>query len=120
LRNGERILHVLRWPQVHTEAQRGEALKPIKAAELIPEDHVRLCGVSDGAEWIWKHVQALLPHAQQVLDYYHWAEYLHRMAKAQYGTSLQAQEWVEATMTRLSMGQGGQRPGRTEAHAAHV
>ena len=29
------------------------------------------------------------------------------MAKAQYGTSLRAQEWVEATMTRLYMGKVG-------------
>ena len=29
------------------------------------------------------------------------------MAKVQYGTSLQAQEWVEATMTRLYMGKVG-------------
>jgi hypothetical protein len=74
---------------------------------VIPEEKVRLCVVSDGAEWIWKHVQALFPHARQVLDYYHCSQYLHKMAKAQYGTSLQAQEWVEATMTRLYMGKVG-------------
>jgi hypothetical protein len=61
--------------------------------------------LADGAEWIWKHVQALFPQARQVLDYYHCAQYIHKIAKAQYGTSLQALEWVEATMTRLYMGQ---------------
>src|SRR5215208_5389107 len=34
-------------------------------------------------------------------------EYLHRVAKAHYGTSVQALEWVKATMTRLDMGQVG-------------
>ncbi len=42
-----------------------------------------------------------------MLDSSHCAASLHKMAKAHYGTSLQAQEWVEATMTRLYMGKGG-------------
>ena len=104
LLDGDRIVHVLSWHQVQNEAQLGEALKQIKEAGLLPDDTVRLCVVSDGAEWIWKHVQALFPHACQVLDYYHCAEYLHKLAKAHYGPSLQAQEWVEATMTRLYLG----------------
>jgi len=107
LLDGDRIVHLLSWHQVQNEAQLGETLKQIKDAGVIPEEKVRLCVVCDGAEWIWKHVQALFPHARQVLDYYHCLEYLHKMAKAQYGTSLRAQEWVEATMTRLSMGKVG-------------
>jgi hypothetical protein len=31
----------------------------------------------------------LFPHARQVLDYYHCSEYLHKVAKAQYGPSAQ-------------------------------
>jgi hypothetical protein len=104
LLDGDRMVHVLSWHQVQNEAQLGEALKQIKEAGLLPDDTVRLCVVSDGAEWIWKHVQALFPQACQVLDYYHCAEYLHKLAKAHYGTALQAQEWVEATMTRLYLG----------------
>jgi hypothetical protein len=107
LLDGDRIVHLLSWHQVQNEAQLGEALKQIKDAGVIPEEKVRLCVVSDGAEWIWKHVQALFPHARQVLDYYHCSEYLHKMAKTQYGPSLQAQEWVEATITRLYMGKVG-------------
>ena len=104
---GERIVHLLSWHQVYTEEQLGEALKQIKAAGLIPEDKVRLCVVSDGAEWIWKHVQAVFPHARQVLDYYHCSEYLHKVAKAQYGQTVQALEWAEATLTRLYRGKMG-------------
>jgi Uncharacterised protein family (UPF0236) len=107
LLDGERIVHVLSWHQVQNEEQLGEALKEIKKAGVIPEEQVRLCVVCDGAEWIWKHVHALFPQARQVLDYYHCAQYLHRVAKAHYGLSVQALEWVEATMTRLYLGKVG-------------
>ena len=79
----------------------------MKDAGLIPEEAVRLCVVCDGAEWIGKHVQALFPKACQVLDDYHCSEYLHKVAKAQYGQTFQALEWVEATLTRLYMGKVG-------------
>ncbi len=101
---GDRIVHLLSWHQVQNEAELGEALKQIKDADLIPFDLVRMCVVCDGAPWIWKHVKSLFPDARQVLDYYHCSEYLHKMAKAQYGASEQAIEWVEATLTRLYLG----------------
>jgi hypothetical protein len=107
LLDGERIVHVLSWHQVQNEQELGEALQQVKDAGLIPEEAVRLCVVCDGAEWIWKHVQALFPTACQVLDYYHCAEYLHKVAKTQYGQTCQAVEWVEATLTRLYMGKVG-------------
>jgi hypothetical protein len=107
LLDGERIVHLLSWHQVYTEDQLGEALAQVKKAGLMPEEAVRLCVVADGAEWIWKHVQALFPQACQVLDYYHCAEYLHKVAKAHYGQTVQALEWVEATLTRLYLGQIG-------------
>jgi hypothetical protein len=52
-----------------------------------------------------------------VLDYYHCKEYLHKVAKVQYESSERALEWVEATLTRLSLGKvgwvlGGLRPGQ--------
>ena len=108
LLDGERIVQVLRWHQGQKAPDLGEALQQGKDAGVIPEAAVRLCVGCDGAEWIWKHVQALFPHARQVLDYYHCAEYLHKVAKAQYVDPVQAQEWAEATLTRLSLGKGGQ------------
>ncbi len=107
LLDDDRIVHVLSWHQVQSEDDLGEALKQIKDAGLIPENTVRLCVIGDGADWIWKHVQALFPDACQVLDYYHCSEYLHRVAYAQYGHTLQALDWVEATLTRLYQGQVG-------------
>src|SRR5215216_6218920 len=103
----ERIVHLLSWHQVQDEAQLGAALTQVKEAGLIPEDHVRLCVVCDGASWIWKHVASLFSSARQVLDYYHCKEYLHKVAKVQYASSERALEWVEATLTRLYLGKVG-------------
>lgn len=107
LLDGERIVHMLSGHQVQNEAQLGEALQQMKEAGLIPEAQVRLCVVCDGAAWIWQQVQTLFPQARQGLDDYHCAQYLHRVAKAHSGASAQAFEWVEATMTRLSLGKVG-------------
>jgi hypothetical protein len=68
LLDGERIVPVLSWQQVQNEEQLGAALKQIKEAGVMPEEQVRLCVVCDGAEWSWKHVQALFPQARQGLD----------------------------------------------------
>jgi hypothetical protein len=107
LLDGERIVPVLSWHQIQNEHELGEAVQQVKDAGLIPEEAVRLCVVCDGAEWRWQHVQALFPKACQVLDYSHCSEYLHKVAKAQYGQTCQAVEWVEATLTRLYMGKVG-------------
>ncbi len=107
LLDGDRIVHVLSWHQVQTEAERGEALQQVKEAGVIPEETIRLCVICDGAEWGVKHVQSLCPDACQVLDSSHCSAYLHKVAKAQYGNPVQAQEWVEATLTRLYMGKIG-------------
>ena len=107
LLDGERLLQGLSWPQGQNEAQLGEALKQVKEAGVIPAEQVRLCVVCDGAEWRWKPVQALFPHARQGRDDYHWAQYRQRVATAHYGASGQAVEGVEAPWTRLSLGKGG-------------
>jgi len=104
LLHGERIVHLLSWHQVQHERELGEALQQVSEAGVIPTGKVRLCVVAAGGEWRWKHVQVLFPQARQVLAYYHCAQYIHRIAKAQYGASVQAVEWAEATMTRLSLG----------------
>jgi hypothetical protein len=97
LLDGGRIVHLLSWHQVQNDDDLGKAFKQGKDAGLIPEDTVRLCVIGDGADWMWKHVQALFPDACQVLDSYHGSEYLHKMAYAHYGHTLHALEWIEAT-----------------------
>src|SRR5215510_1999609 len=100
----ERILHVLRWPQVQDAAQLGDALKQSKEAGVIPADQVRLGVVCDGASGIWQHIASLCPSARQGLDDSPCQEYHHKVAKAQYDSPQRALEWVEATLTRLSLG----------------
>src|SRR5262249_44723995 len=63
LLDGKRIVHVLSGHQVQNEHDLGAALQQVKDAGVIPAEAVRLCVVCDGAEWIWKHVQALFPKA---------------------------------------------------------
>lgn len=104
---GARLVHGRSGHQGHNAAQRGEALKQIKEAGVRPEAQVRLGVVCDGAAWIGKHVQALWPHARQVLDASHGAPALQRGAHAHDGASVQAGEWVAATRSRLSLGQVG-------------
>ncbi len=67
------MVQVLSGHPVPTQTELGEALKQIKDAGLIPEEPVWLCGMGDGADGRWDHVQALLPDACQVLDYSHCA-----------------------------------------------
>jgi hypothetical protein len=58
--------------------------------------------VADGSDWIWDVFQTHFPEGEPVLDYYHCAQRVHETARAQYGEgTLEAQEWAEATLTRL-------------------
>ena len=65
-----------------------------------------MCVVADGAERIWKNVKPLFPQACPLIDYYQCAQYVHNVAKAQYGASVKGLEWAEATMTRLYVTRG--------------
>jgi hypothetical protein len=98
----DQIIHLISWHQVQLEGEVVEALRAIKEAGLIPQDDIRLCALGDGAPWIWNCVEQIFPSAKQILDYYHCSEYIHKIAKAQYGHDPQkALEWTEATMVRL-------------------
>ena len=98
----ERIIHLLSWHQIKSDKELAADMLQIKQAGLIPEEKVRTCVIGDGASWIWNRTQELFPEAKLVLDYYHCSEYLHKTAQTQYGQNSQkAQEWIEATLTRL-------------------
>ena len=102
LLDDERIIHLISWHQIKKDKELAADLLQIKKSGLIPEEKLRICVIGDGAPWIWNRIQEVFPDAKQVLDYYHCSEYLYKTAQAQYGqNSQQAQEWVEATLTRL-------------------
>jgi hypothetical protein len=103
----DRMVQVLSWHQVHTEAEAAAALRQVKAAGLMPEPQVRLCVMADGAPWIWKQARALCPSAVEMLDYYHGSEPLQKVAALQYGAHpAQQQPWYEAALARLFDGEG--------------
>jgi hypothetical protein len=104
---GDRIVHLLSWPQVQSQEEVFAALEQVKAAGLLPEDQLRLCVIADGATWIWERLTQLFPTARQILDSYPCAQYLHRVAALHYSeNSEQAQEWAEALRARLFVGEG--------------
>jgi len=89
---------VLYWHQVQSSEELKECLRKVKEAGLIPERDVRLCVVGDGARWIWKAIKEIFPDAIQV-------EHIYKAAEVIYDNSEEAQEWVEATITRLFVGE---------------
>ena len=96
----DRIVHVASWHQIQNEEQFGEDLSFV--ASRIPQDNLRIGLLGDGADWLWKHMVACFPKGRQILDYFHCAEHIHKVAKLQYGEKSQkCLEWVESTITRL-------------------
>jgi hypothetical protein len=104
LRDGDRRVHLRRWPPGHHARDRGEALQAGKDAGVLPEDRVRLCGVAAGAAWRGTPVHAWCPQARQGRDASPWAPDSSHSAPAHSGPSWQGLAWAEATMTRLSVG----------------
>jgi hypothetical protein len=96
----DRIVHVASWHQIQNEEQFGEDLSLV--ASRIAQDNLRIGLLGDGADWLWKHMVACFPKGRQILDYFHCAEHIHKVAKLQYGEKSQkCLQWVESTITRL-------------------
>lgn len=101
----DRIVHLAGWHQIADWEQIAKDLELVAAR--IPKDQVRVALLGDGADWLWKVMTRSFPEARQVLDYYHMSEHVWKVAKLQYGDTLDAQEWKEATMTRLFLAKTG-------------
>jgi hypothetical protein len=95
----DRIIHLAGWHQITDWEQLAADLASV--APRIPTDQVRVVLLGDGADWLWKVMSGAFPEARQVLDYFHVAEHIDKVAKLHYGETLAAQEWYEATITRL-------------------
>jgi hypothetical protein len=105
LEGKDHIVQVASWHQIQDAAQFTKDLEVVAAR--IPQDQVRIALLGDGAEWLWNAMTKCFPKAREVLDYYHCAEHVHKVAKLQYGDTLTSQQWTEATLTRLFMDQTG-------------
>lgn len=101
----DRVIHIAGWHRIAEWEELAEDLELV--AQRIPKDKVRVVLLGDGAEWLWKVMSRSFPDARQVLDYFHMAEHISKVAKAQYGDTLDAQQWREATITRLFLDKAG-------------
>lgn len=104
LLDNDRIIHVAGWHQIQNEEQFGKDLSFV--ASLIPQEELRIGLLGDGADWLWKHMKTCFPKGRQILDYYHCAEHIHKVADTQYKDTPQKRlEWFESTITRLFFGE---------------
>ena len=96
-----RTIQIASWHQIqNAEAFRGDLAV---IAERIPQDMVRVALLADGAEYLWSAMTACFPTGRPILDFYHCAEYVHGVAKAQFGEGeLKAKQWAEAILSLLS------------------
>ena len=69
-------------------------------ADLTPE----LVFVCDGAVWIWNLVKLHYPHAVQIVDWYHAADRLERVALAAFSATSDRTPWLERVTADLWAG----------------
>ncbi len=96
-----RTVQIASWHQIQDAEAFREDLAVI--AGRIPQDRVRVALLADGAEYLWPAMTACFPAGRPILDFYHCAEYVHGVAKAQFGEGeLKARQWAEAILSLLS------------------
>jgi hypothetical protein len=66
-------------------------------ADLTPE----LVFVCDGAAWIWNLITTHYPQAVQIVDWYHAADRLHRVAHAAFNQTAPRERWLDCATTNL-------------------
>ena len=65
--------------------------------------------VADGAAWIWNLVGERFKGAREVLDFYHAAEHLWKVANTVFGAGTpQAKQWAQPLIAQLKEGQGAE------------
>jgi hypothetical protein len=62
---------------------------------------LELVFIADGAEWIWRIVSRLYPHAIQIVDWYHACTYLTTVAADAFSDQTLAQAWLAQQQTAL-------------------
>lgn len=101
---GKRIIHVASWHQIQEAEEFTQDL--MRIAERIDVHRVRVALLGDGAGWVWKAMLKAFPKGHQILDYYHCAEHVWKVADHLHGEgSLAAHEWAEATLVKLCLAQ---------------
>lgn len=68
----------------------------------------QLVVLGDGAAWIDETVAELFPHARRILDFFHVAEYVWKVAHARFGEgSAAAKKWMKTKLEQLKQGRWG-------------
>jgi hypothetical protein len=57
--------------------------------------------VCDGAAWIWNLITTHYPQAVQIVDWYHAADRLHRVAHAAFNQTAPRERWLDCATTNL-------------------
>lgn len=95
------ILHKILQAQI-TASEACRALFTAVYRHARGESAAEVLVLADGARWIWNMVEALLPHAVQILDFSHAKQYLWAAAKILYGEdSAFVTPWVKERETLL-------------------
>jgi hypothetical protein len=71
------------------------------SADLVAE----LVFVCDGATWIWELIAQYYPHAVQIVDWYHAADRLKRLADTVFSSPSERQAWLTQVTEALWQGQ---------------
>ena len=98
----DRIIQVASWHQIQDKEPLQDALAFV--ATRIPVDKVRIALLADGAPYLWDVLTTCFPTGRLILDYYHCAEHIHAVARAQYGECLLARQWAESLKARIWFG----------------
>jgi hypothetical protein len=70
----------------------------------VPAAYEKVC-VSDAAHWIWNLCQDYFPEAEQIVDWYHATEHLHKAAHLLHGEGTdKTRRWVNGMKTELYQG----------------
>jgi hypothetical protein len=90
-----------------TDAQTFGELLWARGVEAHADLARELVFVCDGATWIWKLVERYYPHAVQIVDWYHAADRLQRVAQVAFSNEAERTRWLEDVTDALWQGRVG-------------
>ena len=91
-----------------SDAQTFGELMWARGVEAKADLATELVFVCDGAAWIWKLVERYYPQAVQIVDWYHAADRLKRVAQLAFVTNADRQAWLDNTLDDLWQGRVGE------------
>jgi len=105
-KKGERLhsTYIAQAPEYGKETFFADFTKEIEAIKKVYQEKTYV-GVADGAADNWKFLKQFV--TEQVLDFYHAAEYLSKVSKAAFKRKFEGQEWLKQSCHILKHETGG-------------